>query len=123
MRLESPFRGHFRAVKRATKLGGVELSEDARLLLLWAAVNRDPEIFPNPDDVDLARRNLHEHIAFGRGIHFCVGARLARLEVKVILEELLARTRSFSLDPVRPPRYVPSIFVRRHGELGLITET
>ncbi|MBW2425656.1 MAG: cytochrome P450 [Deltaproteobacteria bacterium] len=122
VRLETPFRGHYRAVKRATTLGGFELSEDARLLLLWAAVNRDPEIFPNPDDVDLDRRNLHEHIAFGRGIHFCVGARLARLEVKVILEELLARTRSFSLDPARPPRYVRSIFVRRHGEMGLITE-
>jgi cytochrome P450 len=90
-------------------------------MLLWAAANRDPEIFPNPDSVDLHRPGLHEHLAFGRGIHFCVGARLARLEARVILEELLARTRTFSLDPQRPPRYVSSIFVRRHAALALIT--
>jgi cytochrome P450 len=120
VRLESSFRGHYRAVLRDTKLGDVALPEGARILLLWAAANRDPELFDDPDAVDIHRPNLHEHIAFGRGIHFCVGARLARLEARVILEELLARTRSFSLDPQRPPRYVSSIFVRRHAELGLI---
>jgi cytochrome P450 len=84
--------------------------------------SRDPETFENPDSVDIHRPGLREHLAFGRGIHFCVGARLARLEARVILEELLARTRSFSLDPRRPPSYVSSIFVRRHAELGLILE-
>ena len=64
---------------------------------------------------------VYDHLAFGRGTHFCVGARLARLEARVILEELLARTVSFSLDPQQPPRYANSIFVRRHVELGLIT--
>ena len=89
-------------------------------MLLWAAANRDPELFEHPNTVDLSRQNVREHMAFGRGIHFCIGARLARLEARVILEELLARTTSFSLDPERPPRYVNSIFVRRHEELGLI---
>jgi cytochrome P450 len=123
LRLESSFRGHYRLVKRDTELGGVTLPEGSRLLLLWAAANRDPETFENPDIVDIQRPNLHEHLAFGRGLHFCVGARLARLEGRIILEELLARTRSFSLDSQLPPRYVSSIFVRRHAELGLITET
>jgi len=122
VRLESSFRGHYRAVKRATQLGGIELPEGSRVMLLWSAVNRDPTIFENPDAVDLARPNKHEHIAFGRGIHFCVGARLARLEARVILEELLTRTRSFALDPENPPRYVTSIFVRRHAEMGLLVE-
>jgi cytochrome P450 len=120
LRLESPFRGHYRVARRQTKLGDVQLSQGTRIILLWAAANRDPEIFENPDSVDIHRPNLREHLAFGRGIHFCVGARLARLEARVILEELLARTRSFSLDPGRPPRWVSSIFVRRHAELGLI---
>jgi cytochrome P450 len=80
-------------------------------------------VFENPGSVDLHRPNLHEHLAFGRGIHFCVGARLARLEARIILEELLSRTRSFSLDPAHPPVYVSSMFVRRHAELGLLTET
>jgi cytochrome P450 len=122
VRLESSFRGHYRVVKRDTKLGGVELPKGARVFLLWAAANRDPETFENPDAVDIRRPNLSAHIAFGRGIHFCVGARLARLEVRVILEELLARTRTFSLDPASQPRYVSSIFVRRHSELPLIVE-
>jgi cytochrome P450 len=122
VRLESSFRGHYRCVKRDTQLGGVELPEGSRVMLLWAAANRDPETFENPDSVDIHRAGLREHLAFGRGIHFCVGARLARLEARVILEELLARTRSFSLDPRHPPIYVSSIFVRRHSELGLILE-
>jgi len=121
IRIESSFRGHFRHVKRATKLGGVELPEGSRVLLLWAAANRDPETFEDPDRVNIHRSDLREHLAFGRGIHFCVGARLARLEARVILEELLARTRAFSLDPLHPPEYVSSIFVRRHAELELIT--
>jgi cytochrome P450 len=122
VRLESSFRGHYRCVKRDTQLGGALLPQGSRIMLLWAAANRDPETFENPDSVDIHRPGLREHLAFGRGIHFCVGARLARLEARVILEELLARTRSFSLDPRRPPSYVSSIFVRRHAELGLILE-
>jgi cytochrome P450 len=122
VRLESPFRGHYRVARRDTQLGGVDLHEGARVMLLWAAANRDPETFENPDVVDIRRPNPSAHIAFGRGIHFCVGARLARLEVRIILEELLARTRSFSLDPDHPPHYVSSIFVRRHATLPLIAK-
>jgi cytochrome P450 len=122
LRLESSFRGHYRHVRRDTRLGDVELPQGSRIMLLWAAANRDPETFANADTVEIHRPRLHEHLAFGRGSHFCVGARLARLEARVILEELLARTRSFSLDPKRPPRYVSSIFVRRHAELGLIAD-
>ncbi len=120
LRLESSFRGHYRHVKRVAKLDDVELPEGSRVLLLWGAANRDPDEFDQPDEVHLGRPNVREHLAFGRGIHFCIGARLARLEARVILEELLARTSSFSLDPERPPRYVNSIFVRRHEELGLL---
>jgi cytochrome P450 len=120
LRLESSFRGHYRHVRHDTQLGDVKLSQDSRIMLLWAAANRDPETFVNPDTVEIHRPRLREHLAFGRGTHFCVGARLARLEARVILEELLARTLSVSLDPRRPPRYVSSIFVRRHAELGLI---
>jgi cytochrome P450 len=123
VRTESPFRGHYRVVKRDTRLGGVELPKGSRVILLWAAANRDPEVFEDPDVIDVHRPNPRAHLGFGKGIHFCVGARLARLEGRVILEELLERTRSFELDPERPPRYVQSIFVRRHAELELILHT
>lgn len=119
VRLESPFRGHYRAVVRPARLGGVALEPGDRLLLLWASANRDEARFARPDELDLGRRHPRDHLGFGRGIHFCVGASLARLEARVILEELLARTRRFTLDPALPPAHVPSLFVRRLAHLEL----
>ncbi|MCB1842846.1 MAG: cytochrome P450, partial [Halioglobus sp.] len=63
--------------------------------------------------------NAGEHLGFGHGIHFCVGARLARMEACIILEELLAQTREFAVAPGTTPQHVPSIFVRRLAELRL----
>jgi cytochrome P450 len=88
-------------------------------MLSWASANRDGSVFEHPDEIDLERRHPRHHIAFGRGIHFCVGARLARLETRVVVEELLARTRRFEMDPARPSRYLPSLFVRRPASLAL----
>jgi cytochrome P450 len=119
VRLESPFRFHYRVVVRDTGLGGAALRAGQRLMLLWSSANRDASIFERPDEIDLARRFPRHHLAFGRGIHFCVGAPLARLETRVVLEELLARTARIELDPARPPRHVPSLFVRRPAELSL----
>jgi cytochrome P450 len=119
VRLESPFRGHYRAVVEPARLGGVALEPGDRLLLLWASANRDEARFARPDELDLARPHPREHLGFGRGIHFCVGAALARLEARVILEELLARTREIALDPSRLPAHVPSLFVRRLAQLHL----
>jgi len=119
LRLESPFRGHYRMAARDTQLGGVALARGAPLLLLWASANRDPAVFPDPDRLDLARPRATAHLGFGRGLHFCVGAALARLEAKIALGALLARTSHFELDPEDPPAWVPSFFVRRHARLPL----
>jgi len=122
VRLESPFRGHYRRARVDTTLGGVTIPAGATVFLLWAAANRDPAEFDRPDEVVLDRAQPRSHIGFGRGIHFCVGAPLARLEAKVVLEKLLARTSSFRLDPDRPPAYVHSVFVRRHQHLHLVVD-
>lgn len=119
VRLESPFKGHYRAVLRETKLGGVAIPDTARVFLLWAAANRDSAIFSDPDKLDLERHNTHEHLGFGHGIHFCIGARLARMEARLILRELLQATSRFSLDSAIPVRHVSSIFVRRLPALHL----
>jgi cytochrome P450 len=119
VRLESPFQFHYRVVARDTELGGVPLRAGQRLMLFWSSANRDESVFERPDEIDLQRRFPRHHLAFGRGIHFCVGAPLARLETRVVLEELLARTARIELDPARPPRYAPSLFVRRPAELAL----
>ena len=94
-----------------------------RLLLMWGAANRDPEVFTDPDRIDLDRSNANRQLGFGWGIHHCIGAPLARLEARLAVEELLSRTRSISLDPEAPaPRWVPSLFLRRLEELHLAVE-
>ncbi|MFT4518104.1 MAG: cytochrome P450 [Halioglobus sp.] len=122
VRLESPFKGHFRVVLHETELGGVTLPENARLFLLWAAANRDPAVFAKPDELDVTRKDSKEHIGFGHGIHFCIGARLARMEAREILEELLQQTSSFQIDERHQLAHVSSIFVRRLASLHLLME-
>jgi cytochrome P450 len=119
LRLEPPFRNHMRFVPKATTLGGVEIPAEATLLLLWGAANRDAATFSHPADIDLTREVPRRHVAFGRGIHHCVGAPLARVEAKTVLNVLLASTSDISLDPERPPVWRNSLMVRRHEELAV----
>jgi cytochrome P450 len=103
-------------------LGGVEIPDRAMVALLWGAANRDGSVFERPDEVVLGRPNVRQHVGFGRGIHYCVGAPLARLESRVVLTKLLQRTRRFVLDPDRPPRWVDSLWIRRHERLPVVVE-
>jgi cytochrome P450 len=117
LRLESPFRYLMRSVACDTSFAGEDIPAGATVLLFWGAANRDPAEYSNPDDVDLDRRVLRHHVAFGRGIHHCVGAPLARLEAQVVLRVLLERTSNISLDPERRPRWVDSLLIRRYEQL------
>ncbi|WP_329405207.1 cytochrome P450 [Nocardia vinacea] len=120
LRLESPFRAHHRHVVHDTALGDTDLPAGSHLLLLWSAANRDPAIFPAPNEIRLDRPAQRNHLAFGKGIHFCVGAALARLEARVALQTLLARSTTFRISPnPDAAQWVPSIFVRRHRRLDL----
>ena len=106
------------AVLLATTLGGVDIPADSTVMLFWAAGNRDPEVLPEPEifDIDRPRR----HMAFGRGIHTCIGAPLARLEAKIVIGKLIAQTANIALDPANPPKWVPSMQVRRYQTLRLL---
>jgi cytochrome P450 family 144 len=117
LRLESPFRYQMRHVPKDTTLGGTGIPAGATVLLLFGSANRDPAEFERPDETDLQRPVPRLHLAFGRGIHHCVGAPLARLEARIVLTELLERTASITLDPGHPPRWVNSLMVRRHDQL------
>jgi cytochrome P450 len=79
LRLESPFRYHLRHATRTTEVEGVPVAAGSTLLLLWGAANRAPAEYDRPDEVVLDRPAPKHHLAFGRGVHFCVGAPLARL--------------------------------------------
>ncbi len=119
LRLESPFRGHYRQVKRDCELGGVTLKAGTTVMLLWASANRDPTEHDRPDEVVLNRRIPRSHLAFGRGIHHCVGASLARMETQCSVKQLLEETSSFALVDDDPPQWESSMFVRRHEHLPL----
>jgi cytochrome P450 len=116
LRLESPLHGHFRLVRRDTEVAGEPLPAGSRVMLLWGAANRDEREFPNPGAIDLARPNAKAHLAFGIGIHHCIGAALARLETRVVLETLLARTSALRLAD-RKIVHVPSLLVRSLASL------
>ena len=122
VRLESPFRGHYRQARRDTEVAGATIPAGATVYLLWAAANRDPKEFDRPDEVMLDRHAPRHHLGFGRGIHSCVGAPLARLEANIALGMLLDRTSNFRLDPSLPPTWAHSVFVRRHERLHLAVD-
>jgi hypothetical protein len=122
-RIDPPFRGHYRVATRDAEVAGTQVPAGSRLILMWPAANRDENAFEDPDEVRLDRPNPRHHVGFGWGIHLCVGAPLARVEAKVAIERLLARTRAFHLDPEAPPlRYHMSLMVRRLVALPLVLE-
>lgn len=116
LRLESPFRNHHRHITIDTELAGTVLPRGGHLLLMWGSANRDPEAFDDPDRLQLGRLSPRNHLAFGKGLHFCVGAALARTEARIALSTLLERTAWFDLDAAQ---WVQSIMVRRHQRLEL----
>jgi cytochrome P450 len=119
LRLQSPFRFLLRSVPGVTSLGGVTIPAGATVLLMWGAANRDAEIFDQPDRVNLDRPVPRRHVAFGRGMHHCVGAPLARMEARIVLTTLLERTSDLTIGRGMAPEWVSSLMVRRHRLLPL----
>ena len=90
----------------------MELPADADVLVSIGAANRDPEVFADPDRFDIRRREAAEHLSFGNGPHYCLGAPLARLEARVVLEELTAALPSLRLVPDQTYAFSPIIGFR-----------
>ncbi len=101
LRMESAVQGLFRIVKEDTELGGVKLAKGSRLLLRYAAANRDAAKFDNPDKLDVCRPNAGAHLAFGAGIHHCLGAQLARYEMLAAFQAIVARMENLAYSPGR----------------------
>jgi len=99
LRYDTPVHGLFRTNNSPVDLGPYSLPAETKVLQLWAAGNVDPDFWEEPGKFDIERdpRKLRRHLAFGNGIHVCLGASLARLEVKVAMEELLKRIPDFRL--------------------------
>jgi cytochrome P450 len=98
LRLESPVKSDSRLARRTTKVGELDVKAGTVVMVLPGAVNRDPRRFSDPHEFDLRRANVREHIAFGRGVHSCPGAPLARVEGRVSLERMLDRMGEITVD-------------------------
>jgi cytochrome P450 len=112
LRTESPTAGLWRVVKRDCELGGVPLKAGTMLMLRFAAANRDPARFPDPDMFDVERKNANSHLAFGRGIHMCVGNMLSRKELAVAFELLLDRLDQIEIVDGAALTYPPNMLLR-----------
>ncbi|MGH2587059.1 MAG: cytochrome P450, partial [Dehalococcoidia bacterium] len=111
LRYDSPVQGLFRVTTREVEIGGATIPADERVLMLYASANRDEAEFPEADRFDITRQE-NNHIAFGYGVHFCLGASLARLEARITWETLLRRTRDLRPDPDRPIVRVDNLIIR-----------
>jgi cytochrome P450 len=121
LRFLTPFAALARVTNEPVTLGGVEIP-DNQLVMLWiGAANRDPRRFANPDVLDITR-DANPHLGFGRGVHFCLGAPLARLEGRLALDVLLDRFPRLRTDPDRPPTFLPSPNLTGVQSLPLLTD-
>ena len=89
LRFEAPVQGLFRVATTALNFHGVDIAEGDYVWIVYAAANRDPDQFECPHEIQPDRANAAEHLAFGHGEHFCIGARLARLEAVVAVNAIL----------------------------------
>jgi cytochrome P450 len=119
-RLESAFQGHFRLTTREVTLHGVTIPANQRVFLLWASGNRDERFWDRPDDIDINRPNGKKHLTFGHGVHACIGRELARMEIRIVINTLLARTKRLAIAGETP--FEASMFARTLVSLPLAFE-
>ncbi len=109
MRYDGAVLGIFRTTTQPVELSGVTIPQGASVYLVLRSAGRDAKMFEQPDTFELLRRNASRHFGFGAGIHFCVGAPLARLEMRVVLEQLCERLPGLRLVQGQVLRYLPSL--------------
>ena len=112
LRYDAPVIHWRRRTTRPVELSGVALPADANVLVSIGAANRDPTVFADPDRFDIRRPEAGEHLSFGFGPHYCLGAPLARLEARVVLEELTAALPTLRLRPGQIFAFAPIIGFR-----------
>jgi cytochrome P450 len=120
LRLESPAQGLFRRATRAVQIGGATIPAGARVMAHFASANRDASVFATPDDYCPARTDLSRHVAFGKGVHFCIGAPLARLELGIALPALLRALPGLRAAPDAEAVREPLFFARGFERLPVV---
>jgi cytochrome P450 len=114
MRFDTPLQMFERWVLEDVEIGGMRVTKGSELGLVFGSANHDPEVFDRPDLLDIARRD-NPHLAFGAGIHFCLGAPLARVELETSFRTVLQRFPNIEL--AEEPRWKPNYIIRGLEEL------
>jgi cytochrome P450 len=117
LRMDPPVQSLFRRVVADASIAGTSIPAGARVMVLYGSANRDERHFEDPDRFDIRRASAAKHLAFSRGIHFCLGAHMARLEGRIALERLTQRLCGLTLDPVRRPERLSHFFLRGYRTL------
>jgi len=118
IRWVTPILNMRRTATETHELHGREIRAGDELVLMYSSANRDERVFADPEVFDVTREHNH-HVAFGFGTHFCLGASLARLEIRVMFEELLRRIPDWRLAPGAEPRVLPSAFARGYDAVPI----
>ncbi len=119
LRYDGPIHTLFRVTTREVEVGGLRIAPRTPVCVVNGAADRDPRKFPNPDEFDI-RRDNSDHLGFGEGIHFCVGAAPARVEARVTLQRLLERFPNIRIADGWTPKYNSSAFGRGLSTLPLV---
>ncbi|MBV1691009.1 cytochrome P450 [Novosphingobium sp. G106] len=125
LRIEGSTKQTARLARKDTEVGGVKIPAGSKVLVALSAANRDPRRWENPNELEIGRKKIVEHVGFGRGKHVCAGAPLARAEVRIIFEKFLASTSKIELDMEKHPGgiadlvYEPSFIIRGLATMNL----
>jgi cytochrome P450 len=127
LRLQGTTKATFRLARKKTRIGDFEIAAGTKLVVAFGAANRDPRRWDNPDDFQMDRPRIREHLAFGRGAHTCAGAPLARTEARVVIERFLDTTSDIDLNEDKHGKpgnrklsFEPSYIVRGLSDLHLV---
>jgi cytochrome P450 family 142 subfamily A polypeptide 1 len=119
LRFVSPIICFRRTATQAATIRGQAIAPGDRVLMLYQSANRDPDVFPDPDRFDVGR-DPNPHVAFGMGTHFCLGANLARLELRIMIDELVRRFPDMQVAPGQAPERMASTLVRGIQSLPVV---
>jgi cytochrome P450 len=120
LRVDTSVLGLFRVTTREVELSGVTIPAGARVFVAYGSGSHDEERFAEPDRFDMRRSNAREHLAFARGIHVCIGAALARMELRIAFERLLTRLPNLRLDPNAVPQRLAHFWTRGYKTLPVV---
>lgn len=121
LRSHSPVPHMWRLALEDTRIGDVDVPKGAVLMLSYLAGNRDPAQWECPEEVQLGRKGVRNHLAFGRGIHFCIGNQLGRGEMRIAIRRILERLPDLRLSPAHPePQFIPHFAIHALDHLNVV---